>query len=131
MTDYDALETELHSCSMQPPHEYHRVFYRALAAIRDLRAERDALREYARHSEGCSAVFGDQYRCRCGFRDIAEGTAQQDHAALRAERDALHKQLAEARELLEYQPDFDHDGEQKMDEWNARRDAFLAAQEKP
>jgi hypothetical protein len=36
-----------------------------------------ALREYARHSEGCSAVFGDQYRCRCGFSDIAALAAQE------------------------------------------------------
>lgn len=28
------------------------------------------LREYARHSEGCSAAFGDRYRCRCGFREF-------------------------------------------------------------
>jgi len=49
----------------------------ALRELRDLRAERDALREYARHSEGCSAVFGEQYRCRCGFSDIAALAAQE------------------------------------------------------
>lgn len=26
--------------------------------------------EYVRHGEGCSAEFGEQYRCRCGFRDF-------------------------------------------------------------
>ena len=46
-------------------------------ALEKVIAERDALREYARHSEGCSAVFGDQYRCRCGFRDIAPLAAQE------------------------------------------------------
>ena len=29
-----------------------------------------ALVEYGRHNEGCSAAHGDQYRCRCGWRDV-------------------------------------------------------------
>ena len=31
---------------------------------------RQIIREYARHNEGCSAAHGDQYRCRCGWREI-------------------------------------------------------------
>ena len=32
---------------------------------------RQLIREYARHTEGCSAAHGDQYRCRCGWREVA------------------------------------------------------------
>ena len=39
-----------------------------------VRAENARLRQiiidYARHNEGCSAAFGDKYRCRCGWRDV-------------------------------------------------------------
>lgn len=28
------------------------------------------LREYGRHSEGCSAACGPQYRCRCGWSEV-------------------------------------------------------------
>ena len=31
----------------------------------------DDMKEYVRHSEGCSAAHGDQYRCRCGYRELA------------------------------------------------------------
>lgn len=29
------------------------------------------LREFGRHSAGCSAECGGQYRCRCGWREVA------------------------------------------------------------
>lgn len=32
-------------------------------------ALRAALAEYGRHAEGCSAAFGPQYQCRCGWSD--------------------------------------------------------------
>jgi hypothetical protein len=45
---------------------------------RQVEHERDVILEtladamsYARHSEGCSAELGSQYRCRCGFREFA------------------------------------------------------------
>jgi hypothetical protein len=45
---------------------------------RQVEHERDAILKtladamsYARHSEGCSAALGSQYRCRCGYREFA------------------------------------------------------------
>jgi hypothetical protein len=45
---------------------------------RQVEHERDVILEtlayamsYARHSEGCSAALGSQYRCRCGYREFA------------------------------------------------------------
>lgn len=38
---------------------------RLLAYVRRLR---EALTEYGRHNEGCSAMHGQEYRCRCGWR---------------------------------------------------------------
>lgn len=40
-------------------------------ALQRLREQVRTLKEYARHDEGCSAALGDQYRCRCGYREIA------------------------------------------------------------
>ena len=40
----------------------------ATAALDEIDLLRDLLYEYGRHAEGCSAEFGDTYRCRCGWR---------------------------------------------------------------
>lgn len=36
----------------------------------EIKRLRQIIQEYARHNEGCSAAHGDQYRCRCGWREI-------------------------------------------------------------
>lgn len=41
------------------------------AAVR-LAALHEALRDFGRHAEGCSAAFGTTYRCRCGWREVAQ-----------------------------------------------------------
>jgi hypothetical protein len=41
--------------------------------VAEVRRLRQLIIEYARHTEGCSAAHGDQYRCRCGWRDVEAG----------------------------------------------------------
>ncbi len=44
-----------------------------IAAIKALRSEverqKEDLLEFGRHTAGCSAALGEQYRCRCGWRE--------------------------------------------------------------
>jgi hypothetical protein len=40
--------------------------------VAESRRMRGLLLEYGRHNEGCSAAHGDQYRCRCGWREVAK-----------------------------------------------------------
>lgn len=48
------------------------AYEEAMAELDHLRAEnaelQELLREYGDHTEGCSGKFGDNYRCRCGWR---------------------------------------------------------------
>lgn len=85
MTDYDVLDNDIVETLREDAVTYAALMGGSISdslrlaadEIERLTADRDALREYAKHSEGCSAVFGDQYRCRCGFRDIAAIAAQE------------------------------------------------------
>lgn len=38
--------------------------------VAEVRRLRQIIIEYARHNVGCSAAFGDTYRCRCGWRAV-------------------------------------------------------------
>lgn len=58
-----------------PAYADHRmpVSVTARALLDEVRRLRQLLTEYGRHTEGCSAAHGDQYRCRCGWRDVEAG----------------------------------------------------------
>lgn len=49
----------------------------AQVLVAEVRRLRQLLAEYGRHAEGCNAQFGDRYRCRCGWREVEAGFAQQ------------------------------------------------------
>jgi hypothetical protein len=53
---------------------FEQSFYDTSSKAAEYREEiarlRQLLVEYGRHTEGCSAAHGDQYRCRCGWRDV-------------------------------------------------------------
>jgi len=38
--------------------------------VAEVQRLRDLLTTYGRHQEGCNAAHGDQYRCRCGWREV-------------------------------------------------------------
>ena len=41
-----------------------------VAMAKDIARLRELLEEYGRHAEDCNAQFGDQYRSRCGWREV-------------------------------------------------------------
>jgi hypothetical protein len=48
------------------------------ALVAEVDVLRQLLRDYGRHNEGCSAAHGPQYRCRCGWREVAPGLGADD-----------------------------------------------------